>query len=174
MSVFDSLSPEIQAHLKQIAKTSGLPLNDDSYERMAAAWLEKKDLFEKAVHDNNMAEVSMFGRTEGRGALALTYSGSLLNVGPLVGDSRRCEYASIGLRADVPSSATEDASELAEDLGIDEPAQFAKGPIKTSSPVYKIAVAQEELEPETEEALLTQVTQNLAEDFVEVNKTVTA
>ncbi|MBP7264581.1 MAG: hypothetical protein KBB32_10410 [Spirochaetia bacterium] len=172
MESFNTLSPEIQAHLKQIAKTSGLPLNDDSYERMAAAWLEKKNLFEKAVEDNKLVEVSFFGRAEERGALALTYSGSILNVGPLSDGARHCEYTSIGLRADVPPAASDDASELSADLEVDEPAAFAKGPIKTSSPIYKIAVAQDELQPEEEEALLTQVSQDLAEDFVEVNKTV--
>ena len=58
------------------------------------------------------------------------------------------------------------------DVETDEPAQFEKGPIKTSSPVFKIAVAKAHMAAEDEEALLTQVSQDLAEDFVEVNKTV--
>ncbi|TFG84657.1 MAG: hypothetical protein E4H20_02515 [Spirochaetales bacterium] len=171
MNAFDSLSPEIQDHLRQIAKTSGLAPTEDSHERMAAAWLEKLDIFEKAVKDNKLVEVAFFGRAEERGALVLTFSGSLLNVGPLVDGARRCEYASIGMRADVPPTATDESSELAADLELEEPAQFVKGPIKTSSPLYKIAVAKDELEPNDEEALLTQVTQELAEDFIEVNKT---
>ncbi len=172
MSAFDSLTREIQDHLKQITKTSGLPMTEESWERMAAAWLEKKDLFERALKDNKLVEVSFFGRAEERGALALTWSGSIINIGPLVDGARRCEYTSIGIRADVPPAATEDASELSADLEADEPVRFQKGPIKTSSPVFKIAVTCDELEPEEEEALLTQVSQDLAEDFAEVNKTV--
>ncbi|PKL09996.1 MAG: hypothetical protein CVV51_00920 [Spirochaetae bacterium HGW-Spirochaetae-7] len=172
MDTFNSLTPEIQQHLKQIAKTSGLPLNDESSELLAVAWLEKKAIFEKTLADNKLEEVAFYGQAEARGALALTWSGSIINIGPLVQSIRRCEYTSIGLRADVPPAATDDASELSADLEVDEPVQFTKGPIKTSSPVYKIAVASEALEPEEEEAMLTQVSQELAEDFATVNKTV--
>lgn len=172
MSSFESLSREIQDHLKQITKTSGLPMNEETLERMAAAWLEKKQVFETALADNRLAEVSFFGRAEERGALALTWSGSIINIGPIVEGARRCEYTSIGIRSDVPPAAVEEASELAADLETDEPVQFAKGPIKASSPVYAIAVSREEMEPGEEEALLTQVSQDLAEDFAEVNKTV--
>ncbi len=172
MNAFNSLSQEIQGHLKQIAKTSGLPLNEESYEQMAAAWLEKKEIFEKSLADNHLAEVSFFGQSEERGTVVLTWSGSIINVGPLVDGLRRCEYTSIGLRSDVPPAATEDSSRLSADIELDEPVQFSKGPIKTSSPVYKIAVANEIMEPEEEEALLTQVSQDLAEEFAEVNKTI--
>jgi hypothetical protein len=172
MSTFDSLEPIIQDHIRQISKTSGLPSNPETLELMADAWIEKKNCFEEALGGNNMEEVSFFGRAEMKGALILTYSGSLINLGPQVDGIRRCEYTSLGLRTDVPASALEEASVLAADIEADEPAQFEKGPIKTSSPVFKIAVAKEKMPAEEEEALLTQVTQDLAEDFVEVNKTV--
>ncbi|MBU0926169.1 MAG: hypothetical protein KKA67_00310 [Spirochaetes bacterium] len=172
MNIFDSLSQEIQDHLKQITQSSGLPMTDDSYERMAAAWIEKKGLFEKSLEANRLVEVGFFGRSEERGALALTWSGSIINVGPLVDGKRRCEYTSIGLRTDVPPSAAEDSSDLSADIEADEPVQFAKGPIRTSSPVYKIAVSAGDMDPEEERAMLTQVSQVLAEDFAEVNKTV--
>ncbi|HRY79503.1 MAG TPA: hypothetical protein P5117_12275 [Spirochaetia bacterium] len=172
MSTFETLEPIIQDHIRQIAKTSGLPAGPDTYEMMADAWLEKKTCFEEALAGNDLEEVSFFGRAEARGALVLTYSGSLLNIGPQVEGLRRCEYTSIGMRTDVPASAVEEASVLEADLEADEPARFEKGPIKSSSPVFKIAVAKAKLEAEEEEALLTQVSQGLAEDFVEVNKTV--
>jgi len=172
MNTFNSLSTEIQQHLKQIAKTSGLPMTDESLELMAAAWLEKQAIFEKTLADNKLVEVSFYSQTEARGALALTWSGSIINIGPLVAGLRHCEYTSIGLRSDVPPAATENASSLSADLEVDEPVQFTKGPIKSSSPVFKIAVASETLEPEEEEAMLTQVSQELAEDFATVNKTV--
>lgn len=49
---------------------------------------------------------------------------------------------------------------------------FEKGPIQQSSPIFKIAVSSEELEADEEEALLTQVTVDITEEFVEVNKTI--
>lgn len=172
MNNFESLNPEIQVHLKQLAKASGLSATEDGYERLAAAWLEKKALFEKSAQENKLSELAFFASQEQKGALVLTYSGSLLKIGPLINGTRCCEYSSIGLRSDVPPSAKEDASQLASDIEVDDIVQFSKGPIKSSSQVYTIAVASEELEPEEEEALLTQLGQNLVEDFVEVNKTV--
>ncbi len=172
MNTFDTLEPIIQDHIRQISKTSGLPSTPETLDLMAGAWIEKKSCFEAALTENNLEEVSFFGMAEPRGALILTYSGSLLNLGPLVEGSRRCEYTSIGLRTDVPASAVEAASALASDIEVDTPAQFEKGPIKASSPIFKIAVAKEKMPAEDEEALLTQVSQDLAEDFVEVNKTV--
>jgi hypothetical protein len=172
MNNFESLNPEIQVHLKQLAKASGLSAAEDGYERLAAAWLEKKALFEKSAQENKLAEQAFFASQEQKGALVLTYSGSLLKIGPLINGTRCCEYSSIGLRSDVPPSAIEDASQLAADIEVDDIVQFSTGPIKSSSQVYTMAVASEELEPEEEEALLTQLGQNLVEDFVEVNKTV--
>lgn len=172
METYNSLSPEIQQHLKQIAKTSGLPEGDERLEQLAVAWKDKETIFEKTLADNRLVEVAFFGRAEPKGALVLTWSGSILNIGPLVDGNRHCDYTSIGLRTGVPPSATDEASDLSGDLEVDEPVQFTRGPIKTSSPVYKIAIVNEALEPEVEEAMLTQVSQDLAEDFATVNKTV--
>jgi hypothetical protein len=172
MDTFNSLSPEIQQHLKQIAKTSGLAQTDESHELLAVAWKDKETIFEKTLADNKLLDMAFYGRAEPRGALVLTWSGSIINIGPLVDGNRRCEYTSIGLRADVPPAATHEASELSADLEVDEPVQFLRGPIRTSSPVYKIAIASEALDPEAEEAMLTQISKDLAEDFATVNKTV--
>ena len=58
------------------------------------------------------------------------------------------------------------------DIEKDASAVFEKGPIQQSSPIFKIAVSTEDLGVEEEEALLTQVTQDITEEFVEVNKTI--
>jgi len=172
MEIFNSLSTVIQNHVKQIAKTSGLPVNDETYETIASAWVEKKQCFEDGISDNNLEEVQFFSKDEARGAVVLTYSGSLINIGPLVNGKRRAEYTSIGLRTDVPASALEENSVLGGDVETDTVTVFSKGPIQQSSPVFKIAVSAEAMEADDEEALLTQVTQDITEEFVEVNKTI--
>ncbi len=172
METFLGLSPVIQNHIKQIAKTSGLPVGDETYEKLASAWEDKRKCFEDGIAENNLEEVQFFSRDEEKGAVALTYSGSLINIGPLVDGKRRAEYTSIGLRVDVPGTALEESSELASDIETDAVIAFAKGPIQQSSPIFKIAVSTEKLDAEEEEALLTQVTQDIAEEFVEVNKTI--
>ena len=168
----DQIPEPIRAHIRQITSTSGLPAGEESVEMIAQAWLEKKRIFEEQLAGNKLEEVETFAADEAGGALILTYSGSLLTVGPLVDDVRRVEYSSIGLRTDVPQSAANDASVLSADAEVDQVAEFEAGPIRRSSAVFKIAVAREELEPEAEAQLLSDVTQVLTEEFVEVNKTV--
>jgi len=168
----DKVPEEIHDHIRQITSTSGLPDTEESVEAIAKAWLEKQRIFEQKLSEMEMEEAEDFSADEERGALLLTYSGSIITVGPLVEDRRRAEYASIGLRQDVPASAVEDESMLAEDIEIDEPVAFKRGPIRKSSPIYKIAVYKEELDPEEEEKKLAEATQILTEEFVEVNKTI--
>ena len=162
----------IQEHIRQITKTSGLGDGDDAVETIAQAWLEKKEIFEKRVEENNLEEADSFEADDPQGALLLTYSGSLVSVGPLVDGSRNVEYASIGLREDVPERAANDESKLAGEVTIDSVAEFDPGPIKKSSAILIIAAPKEPRAPEADEQLLSNVTQVLAEDFVEVNKTI--
>jgi len=172
MTAFNQLSDQIQNHIRQICKTSGLPQSDESYEQLAAAWLEKNKLFDTATAEQHMEQQTFYNKDESRGALLLTWSGSLLTLGPLVDGKRRCEYQSLGLRTDVPQAAVHEAAILAADLETDAIVSFSVGPIQQSSPVYRIAVNTENLSSDQEEKLLTTINQNLAEDFVAVNKTV--
>jgi len=128
----------IQPHLKEILKTSGLPDSEESLEKIAESWLEKKKIFEEESKNLEMEEVEILEKNEEKGALALTYSGSLINIGPNIEGKRKISYASIGLRSDVPALATEEASSLANDMVVDKQAEFEKGPIKKSSPIFKI------------------------------------
>jgi len=172
MSAFDGLGTVIQGHIRQIVKTSGLRDGQESLEKLAEAWTMKREAFEAATREHGLEEVSFFGAEEERGALALTYSGSIVTIGPLDAGKRRCEYASVGLRADVPQSATEPESTLSADVETDGPIAFSRGPVKSTSPVFKIAVAAERLPLDEETTLLTQMAGDVAEDFARVNRTV--
>ena len=168
----DQIPADIQDHIRTITKSSGLPDTEESVETIAEAWLEKKRIFEEEIQKQSMEEVDEFGQDEDRGALVMTYSGSLLTLGPLSDGARKVDYLSIGLRQDVPESAHHGTAKLTEDLSVDQVASFAPGPIKQSSAIFKIAVASEELDVEEEEELLSNVTEVLTEEFVQVNKTV--
>lgn len=170
----DQIPEQVRDHIKSITATSGLPDNEESSERIAQAWLEKRDAFDTRMSEFQMDQWDEFAKEEERGALVMTYSGSLLTLGPLVEGERQAEYTSIGLREDVPDSASDPASVLADDIRVDEPVAFQKGPIQKSSAVFKIAVLKEQLEPEEEAERLSDATQILSEDFVEVNKTIVA
>jgi len=167
----DQVPVEIQDHIRQITKTSGLPDTEESVELIAQGWLEKRASFEKQVADMGMEEVELLERADSRGCLAMTYSGSLINIGPRrEGEGRTVEYASIGLRQDVPTTADKEGSELASDLRVGEPASFSVGPIQSSSPVLKIAAANEELTADDQEKQITKATQILTREFVGINQ----
>jgi hypothetical protein len=166
----DQIPAEVRDHIRQITKTSGLPDNEESVEMIAKGWLEKKGLFENQVADMNMAEVEELDQEDEQGCLAMTYSGSLLNIGPIIEGGRTVQYASIGLRQDVPETASKDDSQLSSDVQVGEPVRFSPGPIQSSSPIFKIAVTTGDLEPEEQEEQITKATMILAEGFVEVNK----
>jgi hypothetical protein len=166
----DLIPAEIQGHIRQITKTSGLPDTDMSVDMIAQGWLEKKERFEKLMTRMSLEEVDLLEKTDPRGCLAMTYSGSLINVGPLRDGGRTVQYASIGLRQDVPEIATETGSELGADIMEGTPVSFTKGPIRSSSPVYKIVVTMEDMDLEEQERQITKATQILTKQFVEVNK----
>lgn len=168
----DQIPENVRDHVSRLAGTAGMPDTEESAEAIAQGWLEKRDSFVEQVRSRGMEEIDCLDKDEERGCLVMTYSGSLLNVGPLIDNVRKAEYSSIGLRQDVPETAVRENSRLAEDIRIDEEAAFSVGPIKQSSPVFKIAVPRNELAAEEQEDLLSQVTQVLSEEFVEVNKTI--
>lgn len=168
---FEAMAPQVRDHLKQLVGTAGLPDNEESLQLLTQSWLEKQSSFFEQTKANDMEEADVLEIDSGRGALIMTYSGSLLTIGPETEEGRTVEYASIGLRRDVPDSLKREGSMLTADVVKDSVVEFEVGPIKISSPAYAIAVAKEEMSAEAEEELLGQVTLMLTEDFVEVNKT---
>ena len=119
----------------------------------------------------SMEETDRLDDEDERGFLALTYSGSLLTVGPLNDGKRSAEYTSIGLRQDVPDSAESEDARLDGPVEVDGVVSFAEGPVKNTSPVYKVAVFSESIDAEEQEHQLSMATQVLTEEFVDVNKT---
>jgi hypothetical protein len=166
----DQIPSEIRDHIRQITKSSGLPDNEESVEMIAKGWLEKKELFENQLAEMNMEEVEELDQEDEQGCLAMTYSGSLLNIGPVREEGRNVQYTSIGLRQDVPEAAGKEDSRLSSDVRVGEPVSFSPGPIQSSSPIFKIAVTTGDLAPEEQEEQITKATMILAEGFVEVNK----
>lgn len=169
----DQIPEDIQDHIRDIATTSGLPQGEDAVEAIAEGWLQKKKLFEEKIAELDMETVEELPVDFERGALLLTFSGSLLTVSPLHDQTRNVEYTSIGLRHDVPDSAESAGTALQQTITLNEPALFTNGPVKQSSPIFRIAIHREELEPEEEEKRLSSATQVISEGFADVNKTLT-
>jgi hypothetical protein len=166
----EQLPPEIQVHIKQITSASGLSDDEESYEKMAKGWLEKKRIFEEETAKQDMVEVESLAVDHEQGGVALTFSGSLVLIGPLVEGFRKAAYNSIGIRKNVPDAMVQENSVLGNDVAENKPIEFETGPVKSTSAIYKIAVCKEEVSTEIQEEKISEVTVIMTEEFVEVNK----
>ena len=137
---------------------------------MGAGWLEKKEAFEEKMVEMGMDEVGSFDKEDERGALLLTYSGSLVSLGPMEDNERNVEYTSIGFRHDVPASLSKEGCSLAGETSVDKPMLFEKGPIKATSPIFKIVVCPESLSFDEQEELVNDATTMIVDTFIEKNK----
>jgi nucleoid DNA-binding protein len=169
---FQELSDTVRAHLKKITRSSGLPDTEESLRRMAAVWLEKKRMFEGQIGALDMVEVQSFAKDDPRGALLLSYSGSLISLGTLAGGGRLVEYASISLRADVPDLVITEGGGLAADIQVDGEASFTSGKVRSTSSLLKIAVCPADVSPEEQEKRIREATIFLTNGFVKINRTV--
>ncbi len=168
----DQIPEKLHGHIKEITKTSGLPPGEESVEKIAKGWLGKKDVFEEKIEDLEMEEIESFEKDDLRGALLLTYSGSLVLIGPIIDNSRKAKYISIGLRSDVPDIVDREDSKLEKDINVDDTVEFEVGPVKSTSQVFKIAVLTGEFTAIEQEEKISEATQVITEEFVEVNKTI--
>ncbi len=170
---FDSLPEHIHVHLRELIHSSGLPDNEESLGDVSRNWMDKKNLFEGQIKSLDMMETDMFAADDPRGALALTYSGSLISLGPLRGKDRRIEYYSIKLRADVPEMLKNPSGRIKADAGKDKILEFEEGPIKSTSALFKIAVFPEGVSPEEQETRLHEAVVFLTHGFVKINRSLT-
>jgi hypothetical protein len=171
---YDQLPDMIKDHVREITKSSGLPQDEESVEKIARGWIEKRQVFEDFTRQFQMEEVDSFERDDERGAIALTYSGSLVKIGPEVDGERKVQYTSIGLREDVPDVADKEGSRLSGDVTLDASIEFEIGPVKHTSPILKIAVTTGQQSIEEQEEAITEATKLISNGFAEVNRTIIA
>jgi hypothetical protein len=172
---FSSLPEEVRKHLRALVKSSGSPSPAEAEEQLAQGWQAKNQAFTSHTATHDMVGVDFFQAGNPGGALAVTLSGSILSIGPIVEGGRAVAYASIGTRHDVPQMSISQDVKLAADVTRGKPALFSSGSIEKTSPIYAIAIFQKVLAPETEANALARITDLLAEQFVAINQdTVTA
>ena len=129
-------------------------------------------MFEAQIRALDMLEVESLPAGDGRGALLLTASASLVGVGAAQPGGRRLEYASIQLRTDVPHLLVEEAASLEEDLAVGREARFGGGSIHSTSPLLKIAVCDPGVSAEEQEKRLREAAIYLTGGFLRINRTV--
>ena len=170
IAIFDSLEPAIQEHLRIIRETSGLPDSDTSLELLAEGWKEKEKAFDDQAASMGM-ERSLDCEDVARGFLALTYSGSLVAVGPADGGKRRAVYVSIDRRRDVPSRAESENASLDGFVSCGREIIFRNGPVKKSSAIYRLALLPSALALIDQNQRLDEATVALTREFQAVDGT---
>lgn len=168
---FEDLPEAIRKQLLSLIQDSGLPGDEQSRDRLAVIWDEKYRLFTGQIGSLGMELVPELGKDDPRGAVLLTYSGSLISLGPVRGKSRWLEYASIKLRTDVPELVRGDKASLAGQIRLDQAAVFEGCPVKRSSALFRIAVCPEGLSADDQERRIREATIYLTNGFVKLNRT---
>ena len=168
-----NLPEEIEAHLKRILQSSQEDWSKEAgaLEKLESLWLKKDSLFDEQISLLGMENVSSLDKEDTRGALLLTFSGSLVSLG--YGSQRWMEYASIKMRSDVPDIVNCEKTSLAEDLKRGKTAQFTQGPLKKTSALYKIMVCSGEVSPSEQDKRVREATVFLTNSFVHLNREVT-
>lgn len=167
---FNALPPRIQKHLRKLTESSDLPPGEESLARVTDNWTNKERLFQEQVEALDMRREDRFSADDPRGALLLTYSGSLVTLGPLKEGGRTFEYASIKLRNDVPGIVREEGVSLAGDLESEKPATFGGSTIEHTSELLTIASFDPGLESGDQAERLRQATIFLTNGFVKANQ----
>lgn len=169
-TAYAGLDRAIQNHLRIILESSGLPADDTSLESLAQGWLEKEQAFDDQAKSLGMSGAEKT-RDSSRGFLALTYSGSLVAVGPSDGSSRRAVYVSIDARRDVPARAESEDAVIAGSVAVGSEIVFEKGPVKKSSAVYRLAILPSALALTDQNERLNEATLALTREFQAVDET---
>jgi len=174
MTKLENLPERVRAHLRSMTESSDLPRTDASLELITENWLEKRAMFESQTKLLGMERLDRFNEGEKRGVILLTYSGSLLALGPAEENGGLWfEYASIKLRNDVPPLVREDGVSIEGAIEPDKPARFGGGSIKHSSDILLMAACPESLARSEEDRRLREASVFLTNGFVKLNRTLT-
>ena len=168
---FAELPEAIRKQLSSLIAESGLAQDEATRDRLAVVWDEKYRLFTGQISSLGMELVSEMQPDDSRGAILLTYSGSLISLGPMRGKSRWLEYASIKLRTDVPELVRGDRAGVAGTLRLDAAAVFEGCPVKRSSALFRIALCPEGTSADDQERRIREATIYLTNGFVKLNRT---
>jgi nucleoid DNA-binding protein len=173
------LPEEIRAQIDALAEGPDSPRLPDIKEKLAANWQSKFELFESQVKLLGMEMLEKLEEGDTRGFMALTYSGSILSVGPAQEEessrglpgSRWVEYVPIKLRQDVPEIASGYGAMIVGSALRGSSLRFEGGPVKSTSAVYRIAACPPEVSAEEQDRRIREAAIFLTHSFMKMNRT---
>ncbi len=168
---FSDLPQEIKSHMESLIISSNLSDTAEFRDLLADTWERKCTLFEEQTRFLKMELTDRYRADDGRGIIVLTYSGSIISLGPEE-DEREVEYASIHLRSDVPKTISIQSAELADDIKLGQAVVFSKGPLKKTSAAYRIAVCNNDVSPEQQKERIREGMIFLTNGFMKINRSI--
>jgi hypothetical protein len=170
---FKKLPKEVRNHLNSLPGIAEIIKNPGMEDLLGDSWMQKEKIFMDQVHSYGMRIEHHIPQDEKKAFLILTYSGSILGVGPEGrGKKHQVIYASIGFRKDVPEKLIEENLKIKNEVKIDREVEFSGGTLKKSSPVYKIAVMPGEIAPGDQTRQIEDATRVITQEFVSINNTI--
>ncbi len=170
----NDLPEEVQRHLAGLAAESGRDGDEAFLLELLAVWRRKAALFEDQARALRLELVESVAADDPRGALVLTYSGSLLSIGPDTEKTlgRWLEYSSIKLRTDVPDVLVDHGISFAADVRTGERIRIIGSRISRTSPAYAVAVCQAGLPEDEQEKCIRESTIFITNGFMKYNREV--
>jgi hypothetical protein len=172
---FEQLPKPIQQHISGIAKELGKDDDQNFLEELGSIWQNKSILFQEQARAVGMTMVEKLPEGDQRGALFLTYSGSLLSVGPVFEgmSGRWMEYSSIKLRTDVPDIMVEKEANISGGTSVGQGVKLVGSKLKQTSSIYFIAVCESNVPLEEQDKRIRESTIFLTNGFMKYNRTLT-
>ena len=176
-SGFDELPEAITRHLQGLAAEQGKAEDSEYLAALALVWKQKENLFRDQAGSLKLELVDSVSRKDGRGMMILSYSGSILCIGPVfmtstnINFSRWTEYSSIKLRTEVPDIIMEKAATIDDDIRVGMPVQLGSSKVKATSPAYLIAVCPEGVIEEEQDKRIRESAVFITAGFMKYNQT---
>ncbi len=166
----------VRKHLAGLARELGMAEDQEFLLDLTAVWKQKAALFEDQARSVHLDLVQSVPEGDPRGAIVLTYSGSLLSIGPDTDRTlgRRLEYASIKLRTDVPDVVTDRGISISGGMRVGNIVRINGSRISKTSSAHTIAVCPADLAEDEQEKRIRESTIFITNGFMKYNRSVHA
>ena len=168
------LPKAVETHLAALAGDLGRAGDAVFLVELRAVWMRKAALFETQARAVQLDLVNEVPANDPRGALILSYSGSLLSIGPDTDKTlgRWLEYSSIKLRTDVPDVLADRGISIVGGIRIGDEVEVNGSRIVKTSPAYAIAVCPEDLPQDDQDKRIRESTIFITNGFMKYNRSV--
>jgi len=166
----------IQKHLLGIAGEQNKQSDEAFIQTLVDVWKQKEELFRKQIESVKLEIVDSVSHKDTRGMMILSYSGSILCVGPVfltstnINLGRWIEYSSIKIRTEVPDIITGKGANLAGPLSTGQSVHLENSKVKTTSPAYLIAVCPENVDEEEQDKRIRESAIFITAGFMKYNQ----